>query len=306
MNNQDKIETYDEMQYEMYTFRSQFEKSLYTLIGIIEGIRSDSVITVEEKEELVNWCMVHNEFKTKEPFKSIIALINNSLSDDILTDEEIEEILYACKNQNQNNPYYDLITNSLQELSGILHGILSDNVVNTEEITELKKWLQENDYLENTFPYAEVYSVVHKVLEDNMVDHEEEKMLKVFFSEFVDQRNSINIDTPALAELKATIKISGICSLAPEIDFKEKTFCFTGASSKATRSEIAHKVLSSGGLFTDSLNKKVDYLIIGNEGNPCWAFTCYGRKVEKAMVMRREGHKIILVNEIDFWDALVV
>jgi len=30
----------------------------------------------------------------------------------------------------------------------------------------------------------------------------------------------------------------------------------------------------------------------------------YGRKVEKAIQLRKEGHKIILVHENDFWDAI--
>ena len=50
--------------------------------------------------------------------------------------------------------------------------------------------------------------------------------------------------------------------------------------------------------------KKTNYLIIGSEGNTCWAFSCYGRKVEKAMEMRKNGVNIVLVNEIDFWDSI--
>jgi len=47
-----------------------------------------------------------------------------------------------------------------------------------------------------------------------------------------------------------------------------------------------------------------DYLVLGTDGNPCWAFACYGRKVEKVIQLRKEGHKIILLHENDFWDAI--
>jgi hypothetical protein len=37
-----------------------------------------------------------------------------------------------------------------------------------------------------------------------------------------------------------------------------------------------------------------------------WAFACYGRKVERAYMMRREGHRVQIVSERDFWDAIHV
>ena len=48
----------------------------------------------------------------------------------------------------------------------------------------------------------------------------------------------------------------------------------------------------------------MDYLIVGADGNPCWAFACYGRKIEKAMELRKAGARIALVHESDFHDAV--
>lgn len=81
-------------------------------------------------------------------------------------------------------------------------------------------------------------------------------------------------------------------------------FCFTGKSTKATRNEIAELIKKNNGNYHDSITKKTNYLIIGSEGNSCWAFSCYGRKVEKAMEMRKNGANILLINEIDFWDSI--
>ena len=52
------------------------------------------------------------------------------------------------------------------------------------------------------------------------------------------------------------------------------------------------------------VTKKTDYLVVGNAGNPCWAYACYGRKIEEAMQLRKEGAKIVIVNETDFWDCV--
>lgn len=57
-------------------------------------------------------------------------------------------------------------------------------------------------------------------------------------------------------------------------------------------------------LFTNSVSRKVIYLVVGNNGNPCWMFFCYGRKVERAMQLRKEGYSIMVVHENDFWDEV--
>ena len=50
--------------------------------------------------------------------------------------------------------------------------------------------------------------------------------------------------------------------------------------------------------------RKTNYLIVGNAGNPCWAYACYGRKIEEAVALRKEGAQVTIVNETDFWDAV--
>ena len=57
-----------------------------------------------------------------------------------------------------------------------------------------------------------------------------------------------------------------------------------------------------GGSISKGITKTTDYLIVGDGGNPCWAFACYGRKVEAAVQLRKLGHQISLVHEFDFWD----
>ncbi len=53
------------------------------------------------------------------------------------------------------------------------------------------------------------------------------------------------------------------------------------------------------------MTAKLNYLVIGAEGNPCWAFACYGRKVEKAVELRKKGIRVVLVHENDFHDAVL-
>ena len=98
--------------------------------------------------------------------------------------------------------------------------------------------------------------------------------------------------------------MQGVCAKDPDILVIGKTFCFTGASSIATSNEIESIILKHGGLFVNSVSKKVQYLVVGADGTPCWAFSCYGRKIEKAISLRKSGQPIIIVNEHDFWKAI--
>lgn len=96
----------------------------------------------------------------------------------------------------------------------------------------------------------------------------------------------------------------GICAVDPKINIKDSLFCFTGKSSKASRRDFSELIIKNGGQFNNNVISNTDYLIIGNAGNPCWTFSCYGRKVEKAVKMRQEGRHIMIINELDFWDAI--
>lgn len=147
-----------------------------------------------------------------------------------------------------------------------------------------------------------MYSLVVTVLKDKKVTPDEVKFLTSFFSQFIDSDTKEHL---ALSpEDLALLSKKGICSLNPEITIEERCFCFTGKSSKTTRAEIADFITSRGGTFHDNVKKATDYLIIGDEGNPCWAFSCYGRKVEKAIELRKRGSHIMIVSEIDFWDTV--
>jgi hypothetical protein len=60
-----------------------------------------------------------------------------------------------------------------------------------------------------------------------------------------------------------------------------------------------------GGVVKKGVTRDLDYLILGAEGNPCWAYSCYGRKVEQAMNYRRAGSLLLIVHENDLHDAIV-
>ena len=108
------------------------------------------------------------------------------------------------------------------------------------------------------------------------------------------------------ASTRANVKIHADLACRPQRDHCTKltscawpTFCFTGVSVKYSRNDFLALVAKLGGRGVTSMSPKVNYLVIAAEGNPCWAYSCYGRKVEKAVQLRKSGIRVVVVHEND-------
>ena len=292
----------DDSSYRIYTGKSEAHKAFNSLRGIIDGISLDTKINQKEVDELERWCDNHEFLANRNPFNDLITNIQVIISDNIITEEEIKDMKWLCDKFEDGFDYYDRSTSDLQKLQGICHGILADGVVHDEEVTELRAWLQNHDHLSTYYPYDEISSLITEVLVDGEVDEDERVLLKKYFNEFVnlnDQELQEQIDDDV-----KDVKLGGICAVDPLITFEGNQFCFTGTSTRSSRSEISRLIEELGGKYVNSVSKKTNYLIVGDDGNPCWAYACYGRKVEKAINLRKEGAQIIIVHENDFWDEV--
>lgn len=298
------IESSDSGEYSKYCGPGKRDKAFNSLVGILTGMEIDKSINPEEVLEIKHWCDYNRQLSNRAPFDEIFAILDAALEDNIVTDEELQDIIWCCNQNLGQGEYYKVITASVQHLQGVLHGIMADGELSNAEIYALKNWLADHDDMTGTYPYDELFCLVSSVVKDGIVTEEERNTLKVFFSEFFDTRVSLNVHEPELAKLREQVKVAGICTLGPEIILEGKTFCFSGASSKMPRNQIAKLISENGGNYHDNVVDKTDYLIVGCDGNDCWAYGCYGRKIEKAKTMRVHGHPIMIVHEKDFWDAM--
>ena len=219
----------------------------------------------------------------------------------VLTNDEARNILWLCEKLSE-KAALDKATNDMQHLHGVLAGILADGIVTEDELRGLSDWLDEHDHLKTMWPYDEISAIAISAMTDRKISDEEQKLLQAHFSELVrDKKDDVTITNPSLLENES---LPGICAVCPEISFANACFCFTGASARFKRNELRAVVERLGGRFTNTISKSVDYLIIGADGNPCWAYACYGRKVEEAVKLRKQMCKILLVHENDFHDAI--
>lgn len=291
-------------EYRMYTTPAELHKAVNTLHGIVAGITTDRQISEDEINELSHWCLCHANLIDRHPFSELIPLLQSVYEDGIITEDESKDIIWLCNNFISDADYYDLVTSSLQFLNGMIHGILADNQITDDEIHMLKKWTTANDFLSGSYPFDEIESLLLSILNDKVVTSDERNTLKAFLSNFVDLKSSYNLNALEIQQLKEKYNVKCICATCQEMDFAGNQFCFTGQSVKAKRKEIADLIVSLGGKYNNNITNQTRYLIVGNNGNPCWAFSCYGRKIEDALNRRKVGQLLTIVNEIDFWDIV--
>lgn len=287
-----------------FTMPAELHKALNTLRGLVAGINADNGATASEINELVNWCELHAELRDRHPFSELLPVIEQACADGVVTDDEAKDILWLCGNFTDNSSYYDATTSSIQFLAGLIHGIMADGELSDQEVTALSNWVNANDFLSGTYPFDEIHSMLSDVLADRVITQDEREQLMALFSGVIDFTSSLNLVESDFAKLRDKYTVTGICAIAPEIAFQDKKFCFTGEFRRASRADIVAEVVKLGGINRSGVSKNLDYLVVGSAGNPCWAYACYGRKIEEAVALRKQGARILIVNEIDFWDAV--
>jgi NAD-dependent DNA ligase len=291
----------DHAPYFMFTGKARIERSINSLLGIIEGIAIDHEINSEELDFLAIWMEDHQQLRDRHPFNEIIPAVERALDDHVLTDEEHQDIVWLCRRLTSDE-FFDSATADIQRLHAVVGGIVADTRITEKELRGLGEWIDDHDHLRGRWPYDEIGSLVTTVLADQKIDAQEHEMLFRYFSEFVALLDDRAIKSPPV---KHEGSVVGLCAVCPEIVFQDSVFCFTGASARYPRAKLKEMVESFGGQVSNSPSKKVDYLIIGADGNPCWAYACYGRKVEKAVELRRAGVKLMIIHESDFHDAVL-
>lgn len=285
-----------------FTGKGRLEKSINSLSGLLQGIAIDGKVSEGEVAMLRMWLLDHQDVAHRHPFNELVPKLSAALADGVLDPEEREDLQWLCERLSSHE-FFDMVTADLQRLHALVGGIAADGVITTEEMRGLSDWLGEHAHLRTCWPYDEIETLTTKALGDGRIDEAEHQMLLDFFREFLAVLDERTIVRP-LAFGGPDQTIGALCAVVPEVSFEGRTFCFTGASSRFKRTEFEELVRQLGGEALPGVTAKLNYLVIGADGNPCWAFACYGRKVEKAVALRRKGVRVVILHENDFHDAV--
>jgi NAD-dependent DNA ligase len=174
------------------------------------------------------------------------------------------------------------------ELVGVCRGLIADGLVNEREAEFLQKWLAANAGVTGNVVVCNLLRQITSLLEGRAAHHDEAKELFDTLEKFTG--NDI--------ELGETLKS---CSLPfdeppPRLSFKEMKYCFTGTFVFGPRNDCEAAVQRLGAT-SGTLTLKTNFLIVGAYATESWAQSSYGRKIERAVEMKENGHKIAIVGE---------
>src|SRR5262245_22181902 len=108
----------DHRPYVRFTTRARLDKSVNSLLGIIEGIAIDGAINSSELSFLGTWIGDHREVQSLHPFNELIPVVKSAIADGVLAQEERDDIVWLCERL-RSAEYYDKTTADLQRLHAI-------------------------------------------------------------------------------------------------------------------------------------------------------------------------------------------
>lgn len=186
----------------------------------------------------------------------------------------------------------------IDELIGIVKGVMADGIVTQGEVEFLVKWMDSNRHAANLWPAKALYPRLAAVAAKGAMSLQEEGemldlLMKTVGGNTAPQQNqSSNSTRLPLSEPAEPIRFDG------------QAFCFTGAFNAGTRDWCHEQVQQRGGAGAGSITKKLNYLVIGDIGNGNWAHSTFGRKIEKAVEYNQAGARIMIVSEEHWYNHL--
>jgi NAD-dependent DNA ligase len=192
----------------------------------------------------------------------------------------------------QGAAFHNDLNRSLGALIGIAQGLICDRHLNDDEVAFLDQWLTANESIALCWPGDVIHSRVKSVLEDGVITDTERAYLIETLRQLIGG---------TLEELGAERHVTElIFDDIPRVAFQGQRFCLTGEFVFAPRTVCAQAIETRGGTVAPSVNKKLNYLVVGGLGSPEWKHGSFGGKIERAMELKRDGMPIFIVHE-DRW-----
>ena len=178
----------------------------------------------------------------------------------------------------------------IDELIGLCKGVIADGVLNQQEAEFLRDWLKSNRAAAKRWPGDVIYDRIGRALKDGVLDPEEEAELVPLLLDFTGGKNT----DPESSSKSTKLPID---EPPPTLRFDGRVFCLTGKFIYGCRSECEIAVLDRGGEVKSSPTQQTDYLVVGDIGSRDWVHSTFGRKIERAVEMRDQGHRIAVISE---------
>lgn len=186
----------------------------------------------------------------------------------------------------------------IDEMLGIIKGVLCDGMIMREEVEFLIRWIDSNRAIRDEWPASVIYPRLRSALADGVLDADEER-------EIIDllQQASGYLNEPTDTEQSKSSTLP-ITQPVPPIQLAGQSFCFTGKFYSGSRAWCERQIHDCGGQSSSRVTLNLDYLVIGEIGNSDWIHTSHGRKIEQALEYTAAHGKPLIIQEKDWIQAL--
>ncbi len=266
------------------------EKAIYTLRGILQGITADQELNESELLFLDTWLQSQKDYRTGDII-DLLDLIADILEDGIVSGDELEEM------QNLMNDILEYGTqpsisneNSLNELIGIIKGIVADEKITDDEFAHIDNWINNNPHIADEWITSEIINRIKEIKADGIVTKEElDNLLPILKGLAGHTFNETGLAEGGVSEI--------FSENINDFTHQDKVMCFSGTFVNGTRTVIENSAISYGAKIAKNISKKVNVLVIGTFISRDWRYTSYGKKIEKVLKLKKNGHDIIIISE---------
>jgi hypothetical protein len=266
------------------------EKSAYALRGILHGVVADEQLNEMELLFLDTWLSTQKQLEDGDCV-DLLDLISDILEDGIVTKNELEELRALINDVIQyGRQSADSVEGLVNELLGMLMGFVADNKLTDGEFVHLDNWLASNPSIATTWPAEVLISRIKEIKKDGIVDAEEKSDLLETLRRITGQRFD---ETGAADGAVAEVFSDTIC----KFEHLNKTICFTGKFVCGTREACEKLAENKGATVSRTVTSGLDVLILGTLASRDWRFTSHGRKIEKALKIKKKGSDILILSE---------
>ncbi|MEX2469903.1 MAG: BRCT domain-containing protein [Pseudohongiellaceae bacterium] len=274
-----------------FNFAREKARAFNGLRGILTGIVSDRRLNEKELLFLDAWLQSQKYLARDADVLRILTRVGDILAGGQVSPPELAAMLADIERFIDIKADDDLeAKGQIDELKGFLSGVASDGVLNDQEITALSTWLNRHQAIRDSWPASIIIERLDYILEDGIITEDErEDLLQTL------QRTTGSDPDGNRFAVEGSTEVWE--DRIDEVSIKGATFCLTGDFVSGDRGTVETMLRLKGAEISSSVNKAVDYLVIGTLANRDWLYTPHGRKIEKALLARREGADVTIITE---------
>lgn len=280
------------------TYKPNRQKTLLSLAGILDGIRADGAIDEQELLYLDTWLRDNEYLGRNRLMRELQRRVSDILADGVVTTEELTDFrrtVGSLMDHYVELSGVDFYADEAEKevLLGLMKGMLANRQLADFEIRHLKWWLDQNGPLRETWPASEIYDLLRRVLADGQITSEERDTLREHFELATGNPLGEGVTDGMATRLPI--------DRGADVVFSERVFCLTGEFLHGPRRKCSDAIIGRGGVISDTVTKKIHYLVVGSLSSRDWKFSSHGRKIEKAVEYRGGAAPHIRIISEEMW-----